>query len=61
MKLAIGCKVLHYTLVEEKATWLQNPKAPKYAVASQEVYKFFVWVSVYDDDYKIMFLYHLVG
>ena len=57
LKLLVGYKVLHYTLVKEKATWSQNPKARKNVVASQEVYRF----SVYNDGYKIIFLYHLVG
>ena len=61
MKLVVGCKVLHYTLVEEKVTWLQNPKAYKNAVTLQEVCGFFMWVSVFDDGNKIKFLYHLVG
>jgi len=42
LKFVIGCKVLQYTLVEEKATWSQNPKVHKNAIASQTVYRFFV-------------------
>ena len=57
LKLLVGYKVLHYTLVKEKATWWQNPKVHKNVITSQEVNRF----SVYNDDYKIMFLYHLVG
>ena len=34
-KLVIGCKVLHYTLLKENATWLQNSKAQKNTVTSK--------------------------
>lgn len=61
MKYVGGCKVLHYKLVELNATWLQNPKAHKYTIASQKKCIFSIWVSVYDDSCKIEFLFHLIG
>ena len=61
LKLVVGCKFLHYTLVKLKSTWLQNPQAHKSAVASHEVFRFSVWVSMFDDNSKIKSLYHLVG
>ena len=54
MKLVVWCKVLHYTLVKEEATWSQNPKAHKNKVALQEVYRISIRETVYDDGYKIM-------
>jgi len=59
--LLLDAKFFTTHFVELKSTWLQNPKTHKNAVASQEVCRFFVWVSVYDNGYKIKMLYHLVG
>ena len=34
--IIVGCKVLQSTLVDLKATWLQNPKTHKNIAASQK-------------------------
>ena len=50
MKFVDGCKVLHGTLVELKAAWLQNLKEHKNIVASQKTCTFSMYISMYDDD-----------
>jgi len=40
LKFIDGCKVFHYTLVELKSNWLQNPNAHMYRATLQKACKF---------------------